>query len=438
MEVVGGHESDRQRAGPSYNEIAASELAPRELGASRAKDATDLVVRDLQTLLADAVQRVRNATFAEFVVAWALRADGTPYVAAAAFAGADCPDEPDVDAFALAARLSGATDLGDRHVEPELRDLARSYQFHAAAPVTSSNGAALAVLLLRAPDSEPVRSARRASRAPVVAPRLLAQLDRTARSLSGPLSAALASGRLHALDGPVQHLDRLAALGRLTAEIAHELRNPLVSMKTFFQLLPERKEDPEFMDQFCNVVGDELARLERLLDTLIDCGSPEPAESPYIEGKPLTDTDVATAQLGVAMESVSRLLQHRASLSGVRLEINALDDLPHVRIAPDPLRQVVLNLAMNAIDASLSGETVRLAGRTADECVELVVTDAGPGSPDELLERIFEPFFSTRPDHPGGLGLAISRRIVEDAGGEIHVESLPERGAKFRVRLQVS
>jgi signal transduction histidine kinase len=392
----------------------------------------------LQTLLADAVQRLRNATFAEFVVAWALGPDATPYVAAAAFAGADCPAEPDSDAFALAAGLSGAADLGHRNVDPELRDLARSFQFHAAVPVTSSGGAVLAVLLLRAPDLEPVRDTRRQQKTPLVPPRLLAQLDRAARSLSGPLTAALAAGRLHMLDDRVRHLDRLAGLGQLTAEIAHEVRNPLVSMKTFLQLLPERTADPEFLNQFCDVVGDELARLERLLDTLIDCGSPTPGEGQGSEAGDATEPAGESAQLGVAIESVSRLLEHRANLRGVLLETTALSDLPRVRIAPDRLRQVILNLSMNAIDASPRGETVTLEGRSARSGVELVVTDAGPGIPDELLDRIFEPFFSTRPEHPGGLGLAISRRIVEDAGGEINVETLPERGARFRIFLPVS
>jgi signal transduction histidine kinase len=392
----------------------------------------------LQTLLADAVQRIRNATFAEFAVAWALSPDGTPYIAAAAFAGTDCPAAPDAAAFALIAALDRATDLSDHNVDPELRDLARSYRFHAAVPVASSSGVVLAVLLLRAPDLEPVRTSRRQGNTSHVAPRLLAQLDYAARSLSGPLAAALAAGRLHALDDRVRHLDRLAALGQLTAEIAHEVRNPLVSMKTFLQLLPERNGDPEFLDQFCEIVGAELSRMERLLDTLIDCGSPIPAEGRNVEAGQPTETGAANAQLSVAMDSVSRLLQHRANLCGVLLEVTVLTDLPRARIAPDRLRQVVLNLAMNAIDASARGETVRLEGRLALDCVELVVSDAGPGIPDELKDRIFEPFFSACPEHPGGLGLAISRRIVEEAGGEIDVANLPERGARFRVRLPVS
>ena len=451
MAIVGGHESDRRHADPLYTDAVRSERASRNLHGARATDTTDLGLRDLQTLLADAVQRIRNATFAEFTVAWALRADGAPYVAAAAFVGADCPDAPDAASFALAAGLSGATDLSDRGIQPELRDLARSYQFHAAAPVASSNGAVLAILLLRAPDSKPVRNTRRASRESVVAPRLLTQLDSAARSLSGPLSAALAAGRLYALDDRVRHLDRLAALGQLTAEIAHEVRNPLVSMKTFVQLLPERNGDPEFLDQFCGVVGDEIARLERLLDTLIafgspelrssetersELGSPEPAEGPSPKDWQLTKPESPTARLTVAIESVARLLQHRANLCGVVLEITAPTDLPLILMAPDSLLQVVLNLAMNAIDASPRGETVRLEGRTAQDGVELLVTDAGPGIPDELRDRIFEPFFSPRPGHTGGLGLAISRCIVEDAGGAIDIENLPERGARFRVLLQ--
>jgi signal transduction histidine kinase len=104
-------------------------------------------------------------------------------------------------------------------------------------------------------------------------------------------------------------------------------------------------------------------------------------------------------------------------------------------IAEDALRQVLLNLVLNALDATPRGGDVRLLARGLGRAVEIAVEDRGPGVPRALRRRVFEPFFSTRTDRPGGLGLAIARRLVEEAGGTIAITDRPEGGSRFRVRL---
>ncbi|MFB3118299.1 MAG: ATP-binding protein, partial [Myxococcota bacterium] len=104
----------------------------------------------------------------------------------------------------------------------------------------------------------------------------------------------------------------------------------------------------------------------------------------------------------------------------------------------DRLRQVLLNLLLNAIDATFPGGRVVLSAKRLGDSVELIVSDEGPGVPFELRSEIFEPFFSTRPDNAGGLGLAITRRIIQDAGGEIWVSDRDAGGAEFAVRLATS
>jgi signal transduction histidine kinase len=102
----------------------------------------------------------------------------------------------------------------------------------------------------------------------------------------------------------------------------------------------------------------------------------------------------------------------------------------------DSLRQVILNLTLNALDATPRDSNVTLRARkTGDEGLELSVEDAGPGVPEELRSQLFEPFFTTRSDRSGGLGLAISKRLVDEAGGTIEVDDAPGGGARFRVAL---
>ena len=108
---------------------------------------------------------------------------------------------------------------------------------------------------------------------------------------------------------------------------------------------------------------------------------------------------------------------------------------PKIALGGDALRQVVLNLLLNAIEATLPGGTVSLRARTDDKTVVIIVDDEGPGIPQELREKIFEPFYTTGSGRSGGLGLAISRRLVAEAGGEMCVGGREEGGAEFLVRL---
>jgi two-component system sensor histidine kinase HydH len=370
-------------------------------------DAADAVLRDVQSLLGGVVQRLWDGLGCESVVAWALREDGEPYIAAAAFEGAP-PAAPDADIYAAAAALSVATDLTQPDAAPALAPLARSHGA-AAVPIAPGEAGPLAVLLLTAREAGPVR------------PRILGLLDATARRVAGPLAASRAVSRLRRLDDEVRRLDRLASLGTLAAEIAHEVRNPLVSVKTFLPLLPERGDDPEFTTRFLKVASEELQRMERLLELVID----------YPRGRDQQERSSASAALAM----VEELLGHLTRGRGIELEVKRGARLPDVAVTEDGLRQALLNLALNAIEATPEGGTVRLSGARVRGGVELRVADQGPGIPEEECDRVFEPFHSTRPDGHGGIGLAVTRRIVEEAGGTIQIGKAADGGAEFRVWL---
>ena len=379
--------------------------APRTAG-RRASEARPVDwLRDEQAVLSAAVQRLREASGAELAAAWALRADGAPYLAAAAFRDTP-PPELDAEAFAAAAARPGVTLLGEAADPAPLRALRGEWQSLALAPVGRTGEAAHAVLGLAS------RGALR--------PRAVADLGAAATRVAGPLASARAVGRLAALDGEVAHLDRLAALGRLAAEIAHEVRNPLVSVKTFLQLLPERGADPEFTTSFLAVATEELARVERLLDTLV--------------GYPRAE-DGAPAAVEAALRAVEALLRPLAARRDVAVEVACAPDLPGVAAGADPLRQLLLNLALNAVEATPPEGRVALRARAVEAGVEITVSDHGPGIPPAERERAFEPFRSGRGAGHGGLGLALARRIALDAGGNIRIEDAPGGGALLRVWL---
>ena len=318
---------------------------------------------------------------------------------------------PEEGEYAAVASLPVASDLS----AVGLSEIVERHGFCAAAPVAGGDAGAAAVLLLGEAEGRPGW----------LRPRILAELAAAAQRLRGPAAAAVAADRLAQLEAEVRRLHRLAALGGLVAEIVHEIRNPLVSVKTFLQLLPERKEDPEFHESFLQVASEEVRRIERLLDAVLQHGRPT---APVRADATTSATD--------AFESVMQLVGHRAAERGVGLEIETGRELSNVRIASDALRQVVLNLSLNAIDATPSGGCVRLRAHGTRDHVVIIVEDEGPGVPAELSSRIFEPFVSTKEDRPGGLGLAITRRIVEEANGTIEVTERPRGGSAFTLRLR--
>ena len=410
-------------------------IAARAPEASTASDSErDRLSLDLRDLLSGSLRRLADSTDACVGAAWALDSRGDAFEAAAF---GDRPTEPPDSAVMQALwRLPGATDLAEPGLDPALVTLARERGFGAAAPLSALDPEAggarpIAVLLLGFPTETSGGPTKR------VRPRVLASLDQAIERLRVPAATAAAVARLARLDDEVLRVMRLATIGDLLAEVVHEVRNPLVSVKTFLQLLPDNLDDPDFITNFRQVVVDEVRRMERLLDTVLR------------QVRPTADTDEQPrTALGPVIESVGRLLEKRGQQKDLAFTIDIGADLPDAAIAEDPLRQIVLNLALNAIEATTPGGRVRLSGvcgvpgvsdRPGDTAtVDFIVDDEGPGVPDEHRRRLFDPFFSTRSKRPGGLGLAVCSRLAREAGGSIQVETAPHGGARFRVCLPCS
>jgi two-component system, NtrC family, sensor histidine kinase HydH len=215
-----------------------------------------------------------------------------------------------------------------------------------------------------------------------------------------------------ALERQLERERRLAGLGEMSAVLAHEIRNPLASLKGNAQLLAQALTDSEKHGPKARRVVDEAVRLENLTNDLLE----------YVRTGELHRREVsAAALLREAVEAVDA--------QGISLQ-PAGSEAPW-RLDPERMRQVLVNLLENAVAA---GAPVRASLHEGAGQLRFVIQDSGPGVPPGERERIFEPFHTTR-TRGTGLGLAIARRVVEQHGGSISVENAAVGGAIFSVVL---
>lgn len=371
-----------------------------------------------QALLMRALRRLLRQDGVSGAVAWVDDPGHRPQVVASLPAELAMRIQPTREFFDALVRTGAVQVLAEAPHDLHLKALA-AQGIAASAPIAGLGSQPAAVILIY-----PERVGR------PLRPRTLAVLAEVADQLSQSMATQLALDRLGQMDDAVARLDRLAALGGLVTEIVHEIRNPLVAVKTFLQLLPERRDDPEFNDGFRLLVGEEVQRLERMLDDLLRHARPRSTPASIGEG----------AHIGEAAETTLQLLRYRCRERGVELETRICPDLPALGLAPDALRQLLLNLLLNATQVTPRGGSIRLQADWSDALPNhllLSVEDDGPGVEPELAARIFEPFWTRRSEGAGGLGLAICKRIVEDAGGTISVQSGPTGGACLCVELPI-
>jgi signal transduction histidine kinase len=224
--------------------------------------------------------------------------------------------------------------------------------------------------------------------------------------------------------------DRLAALGEMAAGLAHEIRNPLGSIKASAQYLSETAEQREDRGEFLDIIVDEVDRLNRVVSSFLDYARP-------------AHTDPEPIYVNSAVQLTLQFLRPECDSAEVELHVAMDPDLPKVRIDIEHLRQVLINLVQNAVQAMTSGGDIYVETRTQDRFrigggarrwVQISVRDTGPGIAPGLLANLFVPFVTTK-QQGTGLGLAISHRIVSETGGRIDVRSRQGVGTTFVVLL---
>ena len=217
--------------------------------------------------------------------------------------------------------------------------------------------------------------------------------------------------------------EKFAALGRLSAGVAHEIRNPLNSIKGFIQYFQKKLAlEPEDY-RYTDLMLTEVDRLNRVISKLLAYSKPREPRLTIRSAEEIVDHCV-------------RVVEREARESGVEIIVEPSDpDLPLVMVDSDQMTQVFLNILINAIEATPSGEKVSIAlVGTHNGRLQVVTSDKGAGIPRENIDKLFDPFFSTKKKGTG-LGLAIVKSIIEGHGGDIDVESEPGNGTKFIVTL---
>lgn len=243
---------------------------------------------------------------------------------------------------------------------------------------------------------------------------------------------------LKRLEEQIRRSDRLASLGTLSAGMAHEIKNPLVSIKTFTQLLPERYQDSDFRETFSNLIGHEIDRIDSLVNQLLRFARP---------AKPV----LRPMHVHEVLEKSLMLVGHRLYQKEIKLTRSWDAEVDTIRADADQLEQVFLNFFLNAMDAMEHGGelNVQTQIRRADnwvgnigtmnadnshEVLVITIRDNGEGIAEEHVGHVFDPFFTTK-DYGTGLGLSVVHGIIQEHGGQIEVESELARGTAFHITL---
>ena len=220
----------------------------------------------------------------------------------------------------------------------------------------------------------------------------------------------------------LRRADRLAAIGELAAGLAHEIRNPLGSIQGAIDIA-ERTPIDERRREFLAVIKKEANRLNGLLTNLLDFARPR---TPTIRPAPID---------GI-VESIVTLISHTAQQRGVRLQQAVADNLPLVECDAEQLQQALLNVILNALQATPSGGTVSLSATESGGAILIRVRDEGTAVEEAEMDKIFEPFYTAK-EGGTGLGLSISHRILAQHGGQITAERNPGKGMTFTLILPV-
>jgi signal transduction histidine kinase len=219
----------------------------------------------------------------------------------------------------------------------------------------------------------------------------------------------------------MKRAERIYALAQLSAGLAHEIRTPLASLEGAAVLVQRETQSEERRREFLDIIQKESRRLNRLLTSFLEFARPR-------------QLDLKMVEIGEILDSVIILIRNASDTSRPELQKRIQPDLPMLECDPEQLKQVLLNLVMNASQAMPQGGTVSLKAQSDGTSVNIDVHDQGGGIDEENLERIFDPFFTTK-ESGTGLGLSVAHQIVSQHGGMLTIVRNSPQGVTVRVSL---
>jgi len=215
----------------------------------------------------------------------------------------------------------------------------------------------------------------------------------------------------------------MSAVGRLTTSIAHEVNNPLQSVRNCLHLVGRKELSEDERDNYQKLAEDELDRLMSTVQRMLDFYRPGTLSR--------TPTDIAEL-----IKRVLDLLEKQLLSGGITVEEYIEDNLPTVNVVSNQIQQVFFNITLNAMEAMKEGGVLAIRTKSVDDNIEITFQDNGPGVPEDLRDKIFEPFVSLREDGTG-LGLSVSYGILTAHGGSLVLESGNKKGACFKVVIPI-
>jgi signal transduction histidine kinase len=230
--------------------------------------------------------------------------------------------------------------------------------------------------------------------------------------------------KVKSLEAEISRQERLSELGNLAATVAHEIRNPLNSVSMGLQRLKGEftpTQDQDDYARFLDLMLEEVRRLNSIVEQFLSLARPL-----NLKPEPLS--------VETFLSDITTLVAGDASSSNVKIDLKIAPGLPRLQADQNYLKQLLLNLIRNGVQAMPQGGTLTIDARPDKDFLQMTVSDHGTGMTEETLAHIFEPYFTTKPSG-SGLGLSIARRIAEAHGGTITVESSLDKGSRFRILL---
>ena len=221
----------------------------------------------------------------------------------------------------------------------------------------------------------------------------------------------------------LQRSERLKAVATLAAGMAHEIKNPLSSIKTFTEYLPQKFQDADYREKFTRIVGNEVDKINKIVQDLLDFAKPKPLELKQTDINKLLDDTIA-------------LLSN--DLMKSKIDIKKEYDQKTSKITADPnkLKQAILNLLLNSMEAMEKQGVITVSTKQENNYLTVQIKDTGKGIQEKDVPHIFDPFYSTKAGGTG-LGLSIVHGIIEEHKGAVEVESKPKEGTVFTIKLPV-